>query len=310
MDIYTAQTREWLNSRFRYTTEDGIFFAHQNIYGFKSPYCEDGVILRYAIFSNVVKALSQLNFESILDVGGAEGYMVAAFREFFGVRVRACDLSDEACARAREIFSVEADVADGVALPYSDNAFDVVLSSESLEHIPRYDVALKELLRVAKKAVIVTVPHDGPEAVADNIRRKVPHAHLHDFTLDSFRDLVPSSYVLRAWGLWSSLLRLPFRLVEGRTIDVRTRNGFKRLLVMSLNPILTVSGRLFNRHTFKFLMKLDPFLSNELHTYRQLVFIIAKDPSCFLTQPSVRVELDDILDFRVPLHRLKRKQPG
>ena len=49
MDAYTAQ-KEWLDRRFRQTTEDGIFFAHQNIYGFKSPNCEDGVILRYTIF--------------------------------------------------------------------------------------------------------------------------------------------------------------------------------------------------------------------------------------------------------------------
>src|SRR4051812_36966272 len=120
MDQYTIDTKNWLNKRFQQTTPDGIFFAHQNIYGFKSPYCEDGVVLRYVIFFNVMKALHMLDFRSILDVGGAEGYMSGAFKKLLGVQVRSCDLSDEACKRARELFGVEADPVDGVKLPYAD----------------------------------------------------------------------------------------------------------------------------------------------------------------------------------------------
>ena len=201
LDSYTAQTKDWLNVRFRKVTDGGVFFAHQNIYGFKSPFCEDGVVLRYVIFLNVIRALKMLTFESFLDVGGAEGYMSAVIRKVFGVKVRSCDLSEEACERAREIFQMEADPVDGVALPYPDQSFDVVLSSESLEHIPQYETVLKELLRVARKAVIVTVPHDGPEAIAANIRNKVPHGHIHDFTLESFQALVPPGCEVKAWGL-------------------------------------------------------------------------------------------------------------
>jgi len=304
VDPYTVETKAWLNDRFRKTTEDGVFYAHQNIYGFKSPYCEDGVVLRYVIFCNVMKALKMLAFDSLLDVGGAEGYMSAAIRKFFGVRVRSCDLSDEACARAKEIFEVEADPVDGVSLPYKDNSFDVVLASESLEHIPQYEVVLKELLRVARKAVIITVPHDGPEAVADNFRRKVPHGHIHDFTLESFKDMVPSHYGVRAWGLYSEILRLPFRLVEGRKIDVDSRTGIKRPLVRVINPLIVFLGRLLGRKTFKLLLLFDSVLANTLDTYRQLIFIIAKDPSCLMADKAPAVDVDAILDFSVPLHTL------
>ena len=305
MDQYTTQTREWLNARFRKTTEDGIFFAHQNIYGFKSPYSEDGVVLRYVIFCNVIKALKGLRFESILDVGGAEGYMSAAFQKFFGVRARSCDLSDEACRRAREIFHVDADPVDGVALPYADNSFDVVLTSESLEHIPQYEVVLKELLRVARKAVVITVPHDGPQAVAANIRNNVPHGHIHDFTLGSFKGLVPPSYNVKAWGLYSSLLRLPYRLVEGRKLDLESRRGAKRLLVRALNLMIPLAGKFMNEGVFKVLLKLDPILSNRLKTYRQLVFVIAKDPQCLSAGEAPAVDVDAILQFKVPLYPLR-----
>ncbi|MBI4058327.1 class I SAM-dependent methyltransferase [Candidatus Gottesmanbacteria bacterium] len=53
-------------------------------------------------------------------------------------------------------------VADIRQLPFSDNTFDTVLCAEVLEHIPFSDfsAALKELHRVTKKYVIMTVPHD------------------------------------------------------------------------------------------------------------------------------------------------------
>jgi len=180
MDQYTSETQKWLDARYRAATDDGIYFAHQNIYGFQSrflrttkggsptAYAEPGSVMRYIIFWNIVKALKTLQFDSVLDVGGSEGYMCGAFRAFFGARVRSCDLSAEACKRAKEIFDVDADTVDGVSLPYPDGAFDVVVCSESMEHIPHYEDVLKELLRVAKKSVIITVPHDGPRSGCQN----------------------------------------------------------------------------------------------------------------------------------------------
>jgi len=46
------------------------------------------------------------------------------------------------------------------ALPFPDEAFDVVTSFEVLEHlpVPVYNAALRELTRVAKHAIIVSVP--------------------------------------------------------------------------------------------------------------------------------------------------------
>jgi SAM-dependent methyltransferase len=305
MDQYTSDTKRWLNDRFRKTTENGVFFAHQNIYGFKSPYCEEGVILRYAIFCNVVKALKMLKFDSLLDVGGAEGYMSAVVKKLFDVKVRSCDLSDEACKRAKEIFDVDADPVDSVSLPYPDSSFDILLCSESLEHIPKYEAVLKELLRVARKAVVVTVPHDGPKAVAENIRNKVPHGHIHDFTLASFKDLVPASYKVRSWGLWSSMLKLPFRLVEGRRISTDSRKGIKRLLVEAINPFIVLCGKFLNKTAFKTLLLLDPFLSNQMNTYRQVVFLIVKDPTYLSDKDAPDIDVDEILNFKVPLYTLK-----
>jgi len=51
--------------------------------------------------------------------------------------------------------------ADVTALSFTDKSFDTVLAAEILEHIPFNEVpkALKELSRVAKKAIVITLPH-------------------------------------------------------------------------------------------------------------------------------------------------------
>jgi ubiquinone/menaquinone biosynthesis C-methylase UbiE len=304
VDSYTVETQQWLNNRFRRTTEEGVYYAHQNIYGFRNrrnySFCEDGVIKRYVIFCNIIRELKSLEFSSLLDVGGAEGYMAAAIREFFQVKVRSCDLSGEACNRAREIFKLDADVVDAMELPYKDEAFDVVLSSECLEHIPQYERVLGELLRVAKKAVIVTVPHDGPEAIEANIRNKVPHGHIHDFTLDSLARLVGPGCRIRSLGLYSTILRLPFRLMEGRLIDPEARGGVKRMLVAGLNRVLPWFGSLMNERAFKLLLKIDPFLSSLWGSYRGVVFVITKNALPTATSNLTSKEVDAILKFQVP----------
>ena len=51
--------------------------------------------------------------------------------------------------------------ADVTALSFTDKSFDTVLAAEILEHIPFNEVpkALKELSRVSKKAIVITLPH-------------------------------------------------------------------------------------------------------------------------------------------------------
>ncbi|NEQ46175.1 MAG: class I SAM-dependent methyltransferase [Leptolyngbya sp. SIOISBB] len=303
MDEYTQDVKQWLNERFRATTADGYFYAHQNIYGFKSPYAEPGIVLRYVIFYNILQTLEQLQFESLLDVGCAEGYMIAAIRQFFDVQVQGTDLSEEACARAREIFQVPAEPVDAIALPYEDEAFDVVLSSETLEHIPNYQDAFDELLRVARKAVIVTVPQDPPHEVAENIRQQIPHAHIHAFNLASFQDLVPDAYTLKAQGLYSSWLRLPYRLIEGQPLNLESRSPGQQFLLRLLNPIITALGKVLNEEALKALIQIDHWLTNTFKTQRQLVFLIIKDASCPAPQSRL-ISIEEVLKFQVPLHRV------
>jgi ubiquinone/menaquinone biosynthesis C-methylase UbiE len=63
-------------------------------------------------------------------------------------------------------------VANVVSLPFDDNSFDVVLCAEVLEHLPFEDgmKGLKELSRVAKRILVLTLPQ---LSYADRFFRKV-----------------------------------------------------------------------------------------------------------------------------------------
>ncbi len=89
-----------------------------------------------------------------LDAGAEEVRGVAAT---FAAMVAAGELGDETRAAAVQ--------GDALALPFADGAFDHVICSEVLEHIPDDLGAMRELARVLKRGgtMAVTVPRRGPE---------------------------------------------------------------------------------------------------------------------------------------------------
>jgi 2-polyprenyl-3-methyl-5-hydroxy-6-metoxy-1,4-benzoquinol methylase len=133
LDQFTERTKCWLDERFKLFDNEGVYLAHQPIYGFNKGHCEnfEPILSRYIPTYQIMKALSHIEFHSLLDVGGAEGYKAALVRELFDSDVKSSDLSEEACKRAEEIFHVDSDPVDVQSLPYRDNEFDVVICSET-----------------------------------------------------------------------------------------------------------------------------------------------------------------------------------
>lgn len=116
---------------------------------------------------------------AVIDVGcGAGRHAFAAYRRGADVvafdqdagEISAVATMFEAMADAREApatAKARAVVGDALALPYPDGAFDCVIASEILEHIPSDAAAIAELVRVLKVGgtLAVTVPRWLPERV-------------------------------------------------------------------------------------------------------------------------------------------------
>ena len=103
-------------------------------------------------------ALAPLEFESVLDVGCAEGFFLDAVVSEFDVEGWGIDLSLQAARTVRNRYGHRSAAGDGGRLPFGDGAFDVVYSTETIEHVVDAEAFMRELRRVARRHVVVTTP--------------------------------------------------------------------------------------------------------------------------------------------------------
>lgn len=97
---------------------------------------------------------------SILDVGCGDGYLLHCLSHLNSSKT-GVDMNSARLKRAQErVPDVTFIKGDVYKLPFKDKTFDVVICSEVLEHLEHPEKALKELKRVAKQKIIVTVPND------------------------------------------------------------------------------------------------------------------------------------------------------
>lgn len=305
-DKYTQRTKIWLDERFKKCDEHGIYYAHQPIYGFRKGHSEPGLIDRYIRIYHIMRALSHLRFDSLLDVGSAEGYKAYIAKKLFNVKGKCCDLSEEACKRAEEIFYIESTPADIHDLPFKNNEFDVVLCSETLEHVADLHKAVDELLRVAGKAVVITVPHEPKEVIDKNIKEEIPHGHIHSFDLESFNFLKSEGCHILSRRIISPLLEIPSVLIEAMPREYHKNMKYPKIFIDIYNTCVPILRKLFGKTTAAFLIRLDDFVLKFTSSYNAILFIILKDNSANRKEQILNISAYRIINFAVPYHYLKK----
>lgn len=268
-DNYTRETHTQLNHRFQ-MKKDGVYYAHQPIYGYRTPYADGSNIARYMVTHSIVNALGSYRFGNFIDIGGAEGYTAHVVKTLFGVNVASTDLSEKACEMAGKLFGIEALPCDIHHLPFADGAFDAVLCSETIEHVTDYKQAIDELLRITANVLVITVPHETPEIVAANIRNKVPHGHIHYFNTQTLDYLNDRGYKVSFKKTLSPLLTIPRVLAEG--CMKHKSQWYYRLY----NRFTGILRKLTGIRTAHFLVDLDARLAQTLGAYCGITFTIEK----------------------------------
>lgn len=129
--------------------------------------------------NNIIKYITSLpDANTILDAGCGEGMIIQIINKNFSQKkISGCDINKNSLAIAKTKNPlVEFQACDIAQLLYRDNAFDLTICLEVLEHLPNPEKALAELLRVAKKYCLISVPFEpwfslGNLLSGKNIRR-------------------------------------------------------------------------------------------------------------------------------------------
>lgn len=133
----------------------------------------------------VLGILQGVQAQQLLDIGTGRGVFLWPFLDTFpDVPIQCVDLLDFRVDNLKAIQlggleQLKADLLDVTNLPFESDQFDVSTALEVLEHIPEYESAIQELIRVTKRFLIISVPSkpdDNPE-------------HIHLLDQNTFRNL-------------------------------------------------------------------------------------------------------------------------
>lgn len=163
-------------------------------YGSKNPVERR---LMGGFFEALDNALSPLDPSTVLEVGAGEGEVTARLSQRFpSAPVLGLDLPDDETRdhwRARGIAGVFGDIH---RLPFPDDAFDLVLAIEVLEHVTYPEIALGEIERICRHSVVLSVPREPIWRAANMARGKYVKdlgntpGHINHWSSKGFRELV------------------------------------------------------------------------------------------------------------------------
>jgi len=108
----------------------------------------------------IIKSIPS-DVKSVLDVGCGNGELVNTIINDYPYRFKRVGGLDISCEALKYVKS-EKYLGDVTQLPFNTLSFDLVISSEVLEHLPYHDLkkGISEIQRVSKKYIIITVPND------------------------------------------------------------------------------------------------------------------------------------------------------
>lgn len=146
-------------------------------------------------------AASWLKSGSVLDIGTYFGDFLRKVlsqnsdREVYGTEInkKRRDISNRNLKKS----IVRIDYRNGSLSTFEDGSTDNIVCTEAIEHIPNHNLAVRELCRVARKRIIVTVPFNEKISyqLCIHCHRYTPNSgHLHVFNYGDFSKLIPPGW--------------------------------------------------------------------------------------------------------------------
>ncbi len=125
-------------------------------------------------YSSLISLAKPLKAETILDAGCGEGFpMDKLSKNRVGKKIEGVEYSKDSLSFGKKLFpNLTFREGSVYELPYKNNSFDLVICTEVLEHLKEPAKALKEILRVSKKYLIISVPNEPLFMISNLLRGK------------------------------------------------------------------------------------------------------------------------------------------
>lgn len=159
-DILTFNYELYDRDPNRNLTDPAVVALHE--LHFQSETDNADVWRQYRLMEPVLKRMQYAKNDSWLTVGdGAYGLESIRMRRKGFSNVLPTDIDGKLLEVAKSRGMIDNySVENGEKLSFADESFDYVLCKDSYHHMPRPMIALYEMLRVAKKAVVLIEPQD------------------------------------------------------------------------------------------------------------------------------------------------------
>lgn len=195
---------------------------------------------------NIRSLIGDLRFQSILEVGCGTGSVLAQLAEnkladqYCGI-----DMADPNLHRDESAIGMELRQYDGTKIPFFDRAFDMVVATHVVEHVPNPRGFISELNRVASKYVYIEVPCELNIRVSPKkLQPSVDTGHINLYNPESFLLLLQTSGLrverIELFDHSLEVLGFPNAPLKGRIL--KTVRG----ALLGINPIL--ASRVFTYH--------------------------------------------------------------
>ncbi len=148
-------------------------------------------------FYQIREIVNRKDIHSVLDIGPGTPFLrnsLVTFRE--DITYKTLDIAED----------THPDIIGGVTnIPIADNSYDVVCAFQVLEHIEYRDMekALREMKRVSKKYVFISLPHFGPSVELSfklpfikrvKLAWKIPYMPVHTFNGQHYWEIGKKGY--------------------------------------------------------------------------------------------------------------------